>query len=231
MGRIIRRIHLMIKLLLRSMLAPAADPREVFATAHQRHIEYLARVRSARENLSQSRAQLVVKASEARAKLPELDTQAREALMNGREDLARLALQLRAVASSEAESADSQAQNLEQEEHALTLVEHRLANEIESVATRQRVLEARYSSAEAQVQVHEALGGVSTELANLGSALEETEQRKAYIQARAEAIDRLVKHDALSLTVPGANDDSTGDSSEKDIDDRLEKLRRELALD
>ena len=64
----------------------------------------------------------------------------------------------------------------QQEERALELVEQRLAAQIEAFFARQEVLEARYTTAEAEVRVGEVMGGVSEELADLTRALERAEQ-------------------------------------------------------
>ena len=72
---------------------------------------------------------------------------------------------------------EQQVQMLEQNEWALSLIEQRLAEEIEALSTRQEVVAARYSTAEAQIRIQEALAGVSEELATLALVLEQAEQR------------------------------------------------------
>ena len=56
------------------------------------------------------------------------------------------------------------------------LTEQRLSSEIEAFYARQEFIEARYSAAEAQVRIGEALGGISDDLSELGRAMEQAER-------------------------------------------------------
>jgi phage shock protein A len=82
----------------------------------------------------------------------------------------------------------------------------------------------RYSAAEAQVEINEALTGVSEELAELGRAMEHAERKSEYMQARAAAIEWLVEDNIFDLPF------SAGEMSElplasldidKDIESKL----------
>ena len=118
-----------------------------------------------------SREQLVRNCEPAQGRLPQLEAQARHALVSGREDQARFALQIRQVVVVENDDIEVQIAQMEQEERSLSLVEHRLPSQIEAFFARQDVLAARYTSAEAQVRIRETLGGVSEDLAGLDLAL------------------------------------------------------------
>jgi phage shock protein A len=193
---------LRLKALMKDLFAPAEDPRQTFRYAYQRHRESLLKVQQALADVGAAKSRLETKTGEVRLKLPQLEDQARRALLGGREDLARVALRRRQVAAVELRTLEEQLRDVEQEEQRLALVEQRLATQIETFYARQEVLEARYSAAAAQVQINEALGGVSAELADLGSALERAEEKTERMQARASAIDRLI--DEGILEAPGA---------------------------
>ena len=106
--------------------------------------------------------------------------------------------------------------------------------QIEAFFSHQEVIAARYSTAEAHVWVHEVLGGVSEELANLGQALEQAEQRTEYMQARASAIDRLVK--AGILEMPGHSTSNAqpqrlgGERDSAVVEEQLVDIKRGLDL-
>lgn len=196
-----------LKGLAKAFTAPAADPRKTFASAYDRHRGLLLQVREALVQLVSSKERLEAKTAEVQGKLPQLEEEARRALVAGREDLARLALTRRQVAVVQLQTLEQQTREVEAEEKRLSLVEQRLATQIEAFFARQEIMAARYSAAEAQVRISEAMAGVSSELDDLGLALRQAEERTEAMQARASAIDRLVE--AGVLEVPGLHMDST----------------------
>ena len=124
--------------------------------AHLRQEAQLSRVREARTAVAGSKARVEAQAADVRSKLPQLEEQARLALVSGREDLARFALQLRLAASEHLQTLEQQVLDLDKEERTLSLVEQRLSSEIEALRARQEVIEARYTTAEAHVRLYES---------------------------------------------------------------------------
>ncbi len=243
MTSILRRLTLIVKVWMNKLLAPAQDPRQVFADAYQRQQVLLLKVRQAMANVTASKQQIVQKREErdreaktvaARGKLPQMEDQARQALAAGREDQARFVLRLRRVAADELEALDKQEQELQNEERVLSLVEQRLAAQIETFFARQEVIAARYSTAEAHVGIQEALTGVSEELKDLGIALERAEERTEDMQARATAIDELVESGILQRHGERSGEDvlkelSAGDESAA-VEDDLAALKEGQSL-
>jgi phage shock protein A len=215
-----------------ALLAPAPDPRVVFADAGERQRLLLVAVRRALTDLKEARRRLGTRTALVEAQLPRFDDQARHALRTGREDLARLALQRRQAALAALKELDSQAREIETEEARLAIVEQRLAVQIEGLVARRQLVEARYNAAEAQVKIGEALTGLSGELAELGFALERAERRTGQMQARAAAIEELVAAGVLHHigTDPTAGMTAALDrlDDERAIDARLAELKRDL---
>jgi phage shock protein A len=89
---------------------------------------------------------------------------------------------------------------------------------------RQQVVIARYNAAEAQVQIKEAVTGVSREFAELTSALAQAEERTEGMEARVSAIDRLVREGLLD---PGPLS-SPESAPMDDVEDQLAVLEREI---
>ncbi len=232
MGVILSRLKLIVKMWLNALLAPAKDPREVFAVAHRRQRELLDKVRHALATVAASRARLQRNSAQARNKLPELEGRARRSLVAGREDQARFALQLRQVVLEEAQALEDQIGQLDREHQTLSLVEHRLATQIETFFTRQEMLEARYSSTEAHVRIKEALSGVSEELEGLDIALERAEEKTENMQARVSAIDELVETGILEmpagLAIGPRSSLSPGKAEDGAVEDLLGELKGEL---
>jgi phage shock protein A len=216
-----------------AILAPAPDPRDTFASAHQRQRELLDGVRRALDEMTAAKAWLQTKTAEVETKLPQLHEQARLALRSGREDLARNALQRRQVALVELRSLTGQIGDVEQEEQRLTLVEQRLSTHIEAFFARQEVLAARYTALEVHVRINEALGGVTKEIADLGTALEHAEQRTEHMQARAAALDELVASGALDVPLREGDDvDRQLDDADvaRAVDEQLAAMRQQLGI-
>ena len=217
---------------LNAFLAPAPDPRQTFASAYQRQRELLARVQGALAEIGASKAKLDAKGVEVREKLPQMEEQARRSLIAGREDLARLALQRRQVATIELQSLERQVREVEQEEGRLSIMEQRLAMQIEAFHAQLEVIAARYSAAEAQVRMQEVLTGISEELADLGTALQQAEEKTEHMQARASAIDQLVEAGVLEMPGLAAGDAFERQLAQLDVgravEDQLAALKREV---
>ena len=232
MKSILQRLVTLIKIWLNAFLAAAEDPRRTFAAAFQRHHELLDRVRHARENIAASKAQVSDKTEQVRSRLPLLQERARQALIAGREDVARLSLQLRQVAAEDLQCLERQVYELDQEEQTLSLIEYRLTTQIEAYLTRKEVLEARYATAEAQVSVHEALVGVSDDLSGLGLALERSEERAEQMWAQASALDQLIQAGVLepsgSQWLGADGVDTNRVHRPEAVEERLEAMKAQL---
>lgn len=177
---------------LRTLLAPAEDPRHAFTAAAQRQRDLLALVRQALADLAHSREQLHARLVAARTAAAQFDQQARLALQSGYEDLARVAILRQHRVAAEAQLLFQQAQQVQQQEQRLRLHEQQLADQIEEFVARINTILARSSAAEAQVRIQEALSGFSHRLPDLDVVLERAEQESEDIHARASALDRLV---------------------------------------
>lgn len=216
-----------------TLLSPAEDPRQTHASTFEKQRGLLRKVQGALDEVAKAKSRLEDKAIETRAKLPQLEELALQALRDNREDLARLRLQRRQLAAIELQGLEKQILEIEREEHRLSLTEQRLSGQLAAFYTRQELIAARYSAAEAQVHIGEALSGVSGELAELSQAMAQAERKSAQMQARAAAIDRLV--DEGLLEIPSAVDLAAGDDlltmEEVDnVEDQLAALKAKISV-
>jgi phage shock protein A len=226
---ILDRITKKLKESTTAALAPAVDPREVNLTSHQKQRALLEQVARAIREVIAARGRLEASAESVRAKLPELEEQARSELQAGRRNMARLALQRRAVAQVELQTLERQLAEVEREEVALSMVEQRLATQIEAFTARQEVIRARYSAAEAQVRINEAVTGVSDDFADLAAALQRAEEKTQSMQARATAIDKLVKEgDLESVGETASGDLPELPGGDEEVEHQLAALEADL---
>ena len=216
-----------------AVLEPAPDPRVTHLTSHQKQRALLAQVAKATQDVAEAKERLRVTAEGVRAKLPAMEAQAVDELKAGNHTMARLAIQRRQVVLRELQTLESQLTEVEKEHAALAMIEQRLSGEIEAFAARQEVIKARYSAAEAQVRINEAMTGVSHDFADLAAALQRAEENTESMQARASAIDRLVKEgDLSSLTfdVGAAAIDARFESmgTDEEVERKLADLAKDL---
>jgi len=219
MSNFLNQLSKMLKSSVETLLAPADDPRETFATPQQRRELMLDRVR---ETLTQNAAllkRLDSRLKQAKEKLPNLEEQARTALREKREDFSRLTLQHRPLTVIEIQSIESQIRDVQQEAQRIAIIEQNVVAQIESCRTRQEMIAARYNAAEAQVMAHEAVGGVTDELSDLGAALEIAEEKAETMQARAFALDQLAEVGVLSDQV------FAQDEIDRAVEEQLQKMK------
>ena len=97
-----------------------------------------------------------------------LDSQARDAIGAGREDLARTALERKAASSSSCRISIARSSELEAQQQKLATNERTLSTRIESFRSEKEVIKAQYSAAEAQVKIGEAATGIGDQMADTG---------------------------------------------------------------
>ena len=212
-------------------LAPAPDPRVTHLTSHQKQRALLNQVAKAGKEVTAAKERLRAAADAVRAKLPAMEEQARQELKAGRESMARLALQRRQVVINELQTLERQLAEVEKEDAALAMIEQRLSGQIEAFAARQEVIKARFSAAEAQVRINEAMTGVSQDFADLTATLQRAEHTTEEMQARATAIDRLVQGGDLDAISFGTGSDAIDRryqslGADEDVERQLDALRQ-----
>ena len=228
------RMSTVIKAKISRLLDRAEDPGETLDYSYQKQMEMLQQVKKGIADVVTAKKRLQLQADKIQKSLPKLDQQARQALAQGREDLARTALERKTFAQTELQSLDSQVKELEGQQEALTQNEQKLRQKIEQFRTKKEVIKAQYSAAEAQVRISEAANGVGEEMADLGLAIQRAEDKTETMRARASAVEELEKagtFDALSQL--GSGQDDIGRqlhelTSGSQVDDELSKMKAEL---
>ena len=228
---ILERIMVLLRQGASAALAPAPDPRVTHLTSHQKQRALLNQVAKAGKEVTAAKERLRAAADAVRAKLPAMEEQARQELTAGRESMARLALQRRQVVINELQTLERQLAEVEKEDAALAMIEQRLSGQIEAFAARQEVIKARFSAAEAQVRINEAMTGVSQDFADLTATLQRAEHTTDEMQARATAIDRLVQGGDLDAISFGTGSDAIDRryqslGADEDVERQLDALRQ-----
>src|SRR3954452_8264840 len=119
-----------IKAKVSKMLDRAEDPAETLAYGYQKQVQLLQNAKKGIADVVTSKKRLQMQQDKLKQSVVKLDTQARTALAQGREVLARMALERKNVAQSELQSLDSQIQELENQQTQLIENEKKLLTKV-----------------------------------------------------------------------------------------------------
>ncbi|MCH9830100.1 MAG: PspA/IM30 family protein [Actinomycetia bacterium] len=213
-------------------LNKAEDPREVLDYSYEKQLELLQKVRRGVADVATSRKRIELQLQGLEKQESKLEEQARAALAGNREDLAREALVRRSGLHTQIADLQSQLAGLQEQEEKLVVASQQLQAKVESFRTRKETIKATYSAAEAQTKITEAFTGISSELGDVGLAVQRAEDKTAEMQARAGAMDELMASGALD-DASGTNKDSLTIelermASESDVEAQLASMRNEL---
>jgi phage shock protein A len=218
------RFSTVVKAKISKLLDRAEDPAETLDYSYQKQLESLQNVKKGIADVVTAKKRLQMQSQKLEQSVVKLDTQARQALAQGNEDLARVALERKNVAQTELQSLDQQVAELEQQQQKLTDSEQKLRTKIETFRTKKEVIKAQYSAAEAQVRISEAATGVGEQMADVGLAMQRAVDKTEQMRARADAVSEL--------EAAGTFDDLTAlGSGEDDIDRQLKQLSSQSAVD
>ena len=208
------------------------DPRETLDLSYSKQLENLTKIRRAVADVATARKRIELQANELKKQGDKLQGQAKAALSQGNEDLARAALERRAVIASQLSDLEVQHQQVADQEQRLIATSHRLQSEVEAFRTRKETIKATYTAAEAQTHIGEAVAGISGSMNDAGAAMQRAQDKIAQMQARSGAIDELLASGALTdLSHPTDDIQAQLDkvSSSSEVDSEMAKLKAELA--
>ncbi len=186
------RMSTVIKAKISKLLDKAEDPGETLDYSYTRQLESLQQVKKGIADVVTAKKRLGMQAQKLEQSVVKLDTQARQALAAGNEELARTALERKTLAQTELQSLDQQVAELQAQQDKLTESEKRLRTKIEAFRTKKEVIKAQYSAAEAQVRISEAATGVGEQMADLGLAIQRAEDKTENMRARASAVEEKI---------------------------------------
>ena len=158
--------------------------------------------------------------------------QAKQALAQNREDLAREALSRRAGIADQLEQLRVQHEQLQAQEEKLVTTTQQLQTRVEAFRSQKETLKASYTAAEAQTKIGEAVSGISESMSDTGMAMQRAQDKIANMQARAGAVDELLASGALT-DLTGSSDplqaelDKSSQSTQVELE--LAQLKGQLA--
>jgi phage shock protein A len=206
------------------------DPREVLDVSYEKQLQLLQNVKRGVAEVTTSKKRIELQKAKLQMSIDKLDSQAKEAIQANREDLARKALENKALLIAQSNALDQQIADLNEQQQKLMAAESRLATKVEAFRTKKETIKAQYSAADAQVKITESVTGISEEMADVGMAVQRAEEKTENMKARSAALDELLESGTLT-------DLSGGDEIENElakvkakstVEDELAKMKAEM---
>src|SRR5919106_1409317 len=205
MAGLLSRTMTVIKAKLSRLLTRAEDPGEQLDYSYEQQLKLLQDVKRGVADVVTAKKRLQLQSGQLEQNLVKLETQARQALGQGREDLARSALERKSAVQQQLQGLDQQVQQLEGQQEKLVQSERQLSAKIESFRSQKEVIKAQYSAADAQVRIGEAATGIGEQMADTGLAIQRAKDKTEQMTARASAVEELVAAGTLEDFTTGGD--------------------------
>ncbi len=189
------------------LLNRSEEPSEALDLAYQHQLQSVQEVRQHVADVLTAEKRLELEAAQMRANQQKLRNQAKEAVAQGREDLARLALTRAQAVQAQLDGLDTQVAQLKDQEQKLELTAQKLQAKVEAFRAEKETIKAQYSAAEASTKIGETVTSLSEQMADVSMMVDRAKEKTSQMQARAAAIDQLVDTGILEPIGTGGQDD------------------------
>ena len=226
-----QRAHDILNAKANKALDAAEKPDEMLDLSYDQMLEQITRVRRGLVDIAASRKRIELQEAQLQHSVDHLQDQAKAALAQGREDLAREALSRKAAAQAQIDGMEAQHEQLTEEQEKLESVLAQLQEKVNAFRSQKEVLKAQYTAASAMTAADESAAGISASVSDSGAALDRAQDKIEAMQARAGALDELLQSGVLE-DVGGGGDDIQKEldevTSASDVDNELAALKAEL---
>ncbi|HQT99843.1 MAG TPA: PspA/IM30 family protein [Acidimicrobiales bacterium] len=228
-----KRISTIFQAKANTALNNAEDPRETLDLSYEQQLENLTKVKRAVADVATARKRVEIQAEQIKAQGDKLADQAKAAMSQGNEPLAREALTRREALVAQLKDLETQHAQVEEQQHKLEDTATKLQTEVEAFRTKKETIKATYTAAEASAHVSEAISGISTSMGDAGAAMQRAQDKVAQMQARSGALDELMSSGALTDLTGTNTDDIQAQldkaSANSDIDAQLAALKNQVS--
>jgi phage shock protein A len=227
-----QRAHDIVSAKANKALDAAENPNEMLDYSYEQMLDHITKVRQALVDIAASRKRIELQEQQLQHSIDHLNDQAKTALAQGKEDLAREALQRKATAQQQIEQMEPQHQELAEQEQKLGQTLAELQQRVNTFRSQKEVMKAQYTAAQASASVNEEAAGISRSFGDSGAALQRAQDKIANMQARAGAMDELLQSGVLE-DVGGDTDDIQKEldqaSQSGEVDKELAAMKAQLA--
>jgi phage shock protein A len=226
-----QRAHDIVAAKANKALDAAENPNEMLDYSYEQMLDHITQVRRALVDITASKKQLELQEQQLQHSIDHLNDQAKAALAQGREDLAREALARKATAQQQIDEMEPQHQQLNDEEQKMEQTLSTLQQRVNDFRSKKEVMKAQYTAASAMTSVNEEAAGISKSFSDSGAALQRAQDKIANMQARASATDELLQSGVLE-DVGGDTDDIQKEldqaSANANVDAELAALKAQI---
>ncbi|MGA2826599.1 MAG: PspA/IM30 family protein [Streptosporangiaceae bacterium] len=226
-----QRAHEIVQAKANKALDAAEKPDEMLDLSYEQMLDQITQVRRSLVAIAASRKQIELQEQQLQHSVAHLDDQARAALSQGNEDLAREALSRKAAAQGQIDGMEPQHQQLTAQEASLERTLAALQSKVNNFRTQKEVLKAQYTAASAMSSVDESAAGISGTIGDSGAEVQRAQDKIAAMQARAGALDELLQSGVLE-DVGGDTDDIQKELDEAgsaaEVDKELAALKTQI---
>ena len=224
------RITTLFKQKVNTLLDKYEDPKEALDYSYQQQNETLNKLRRSIAEVVTAKKRLEMQKIKLMENIRTLEEQSHRAVDQDREDLAKLALERKNANIQQLQDLDKQITDMQTQQDRLDQTEKRLSTKVEEFRSKKEVIKAQYTAAQAQVRIKENLTGISEEMADVGVAMNNAEDKTEQMKAKAQALDEMI--DSGALTDYTSNKDEIESELEKtavksSVDEELAKLKAE----
>jgi phage shock protein A len=227
-----QRAHDIVAAKANKALDAAENPNETLDYSYEQMLDHITQVRRALVDITASKKQLELQEQQLQHSVDHLNDQAKAALSQGREDLAREALSRKATAQQQIDELHPQEQQLDEEEQKMEQALSTLQQRVNDFRSKKEVMKAQYTAASAMTSVNEEAAGISKSFGDSGAALQRAQDKIAVMQARASATDELLQSGVLE-DVGGDTDDIQKEldqaGANAQVDQELAALKAQIA--
>jgi phage shock protein A len=217
-------------------LDKAENPAQALDLSYQKLLENLQQVRRSIADVLTAEKRLEGQRDTLKMQYEKLQGQARLALQQGQEDLARTALSRGQVVQTQIDSLGPQIDNLKQQESQLEVAGQKLTAKVEAFRAQKDTMKAQYTAAKASTQAMEGITGLSEHMADVTMMIERAQDKVETMQARASAVGQLADSGVIdSLQIGrGLGDDIDRQlqaaSSGANVEAQMAAMRGELGV-
>jgi len=231
---ILRRMSDVFQQKVSAAVDKAEDPSQALDLSYQKQLEALQQARRSVADVLTSEKRLELQADQLTQSIAKLQGQARTALGQGKEDLAREALTRAQLAQTQLDGLTQQIVAVKQQEQKLEITVQKLQARIETFRMQRDTMKAQYQAAKASTNVAETATGLSEQMADVSMMVDRSRDKIAQMQARSAAVGQLL--DSGVLDDPGASGGDDIDrqlgsgSGDAAVQAQLDAMKQQMAL-
>jgi phage shock protein A len=226
-----QRAHDILQAKANKALDAAEKPDEMLDLSYEQMLDHLTQVRRALVDIAASRKQIELQEQQLQHTVDHLQDQAKAALSQGKDDLAKEALSRKAAAQAQIDAMEPQHEQLTEQQEKLEQTLDSLQKRVNDFRTQKEVMKAQYTAAKAVSSVDESAAGISATFSDSGAELQRAQDKIAAMQAHAGAVDELLQSGVLE-DVGGNTDDIQKDLDEAgtaaEVDKEFAALKAEI---